>query len=94
MRMTRNELMKVGTAQVRFFNENSEGYLSGILHNGEVICGCCGGVIPIDEVFESYDLAVAEKPSRSATGPISFDRASIIPASARLNIMSAASLAF
>lgn len=61
--MTRNELMELDTAQVRFFDENSENYLSGILHNGEVICGCCGCVIPIDEIFEFYDFAVADNPA-------------------------------
>ena len=41
------------TKQVCFRAEGETEFFGGILVNDEyVICGCCGGVVPIDEVAE------------------------------------------
>ena len=39
--------------QVKFWDEEGEFYRAGIGYNDCVICACCGGVIPINEIYEA-----------------------------------------
>ena len=36
--------------QVAFWEDNH--YIGGIAYGSEIICGCCGGVVEITEVYE------------------------------------------
>lgn len=38
--------------QVAFWEAEQERYLAGIAYGTEIICGCCGGIIEIEEVYE------------------------------------------
>lgn len=38
--------------QVAFWDSENDCYLGGIAFGTNVICGCCGSVIPIDEIYE------------------------------------------
>ncbi len=39
--------------QVKFWDAESERYICGIAYRDEVICSECGGIILIDELYES-----------------------------------------
>ena len=41
--------------QVKFWDEDTSDYIGGIAFDGKIICGCCGGVIDIDEYLEYSD---------------------------------------
>lgn len=38
--------------QVYFWDSENECWVGGIGYGTEIICGCCGGVIDIDEIYE------------------------------------------
>ena len=38
--------------QVAFWSEEDERYIGGIGYGTEIICGCCGGIVEISEVYE------------------------------------------
>lgn len=38
--------------QVAFWDYESNQYIGGIAYGAEIICGCCGGVVEIAEVYE------------------------------------------
>lgn len=38
--------------QVAFFDVDNNQYIGGIAYKDEIICGCCGGIVPIEEVYE------------------------------------------
>lgn len=38
--------------QVAFWDEDGSHYIGGIAYGTEIICGCCGGVVEIAEVYE------------------------------------------
>lgn len=38
--------------QVMFWNDAEEDWCYGIAYGEEIICGCCGGTLEIDEVIE------------------------------------------
>ena len=38
--------------QVAFWEAEQKRYLAGIAYGTEIICGCCGGIIEITEVYE------------------------------------------
>ena len=38
--------------QVRFWDAYCDVWRTGIGYNGEIICACCGGVLPISEIYE------------------------------------------
>lgn len=38
--------------QVAFWEVEQERYVGGIAYGTEIICGCCGGVVEIAEVYE------------------------------------------
>lgn len=39
-----------------------EEFKHGIAFNGVVICACCGGVVPLDEIYEAADDFEIENP--------------------------------
>lgn len=42
--------------QVMFYDKaNDEKHGGILLDNGDIICGCCGGIIPNDEIGEEHD---------------------------------------
>ena len=49
--MTENRYFDVPT-QVYFWDFDGGHWLAGIAWNQNIICGCCGGVFEIDEVYE------------------------------------------
>lgn len=38
--------------QVRWFDNVNECWIGGIAYKGEVICGCCGSILELDEFEE------------------------------------------
>jgi hypothetical protein len=41
--------------QVKFWDEDTNDYIGGIAFEDKIICGCCGGVIDIDDCLEYSD---------------------------------------
>ena len=47
--------------QVKFYDSQNGVCHGGILtDDGDIICGCCGGVIPADEIGEKHDHQILE----------------------------------
>lgn len=45
--------------QVVFYDKENDVMHGGILtDNGDIICGCCGGLIPADEIGVDYDHCI------------------------------------
>ena len=38
--------------QVQFYDHDGDHWLAGIAYKDEIICGCCGGIFTIEEVYE------------------------------------------
>lgn len=38
--------------QVKFWDYNGDHYTGGIAYRDEIICGCCGGIFDISEIYE------------------------------------------
>ena len=38
--------------QVAFWDVEGSHWVGGIAYGTEIICGCCGGVVDIDEIYE------------------------------------------
>lgn len=38
--------------QVAFWDVDGDHYIGGIAYGTEIICGCCGGIVEIAEVYE------------------------------------------
>lgn len=38
--------------QVQFWDYNNERYKGGVAYRNEIICGCCGGVFNISEIYK------------------------------------------
>lgn len=38
--------------QVKFWDVDGDHYVGGIAYQDLIICGCCGGLIPIQDVYE------------------------------------------
>lgn len=38
--------------QIKFLDEDRDHYIGGIAYKNQIICGCCGGIINIDEYLE------------------------------------------
>ena len=36
--------------QVEFYDEDEQQWMGGIAYKSEIICGCCGGIIPLRRV--------------------------------------------
>lgn len=50
-------------AQVKFWDAPSGGhYIGGIAYRDEIICGCCGSVFKINEIYESAPDALDNDP--------------------------------
>ena len=48
--------------QVKFWDYFDEHYLGGIAFRDEVICGCCGGIFDISEIYEFAPDTLEEDP--------------------------------
>ena len=48
--------------QVKFWDDCGERYFGGIAYRDEIICGCCGGVFDISEIYESAPDTLKEDP--------------------------------
>lgn len=46
-------------AQVKFWDGR---YIGGIAYRDEIICGCCGGIFRISEIYESAPDTLKEDP--------------------------------
>ncbi len=38
--------------QVKFWDVDGDHYVGGIAYHDEVICGCCGGIYEISEIYK------------------------------------------
>ena len=38
--------------QVKFRDVDGDHYIGGIAYRNEIICGCCGGIFDISEIYE------------------------------------------
>lgn len=47
--------------QVAFYDVDAEKYVGGIAYKNEIICGCCGGVFEIKEVYEMAEEYIKDK---------------------------------
>lgn len=48
--------------QVIFYDKENNARHGGILtDDGDIICGCCGGLIPADEIGDDYDHCILVK---------------------------------
>lgn len=47
---------------VKFWDYFDEHYLGGIAYRDEIICGCCGGVFDISEIYEPAPDTLEEDP--------------------------------
>lgn len=41
--------------QVIFYDVYNERKVGGIAYKKDIICGCCGGTLPIEELIEDYE---------------------------------------
>ena len=57
--MSRQTYFEVPT-QVRFFEPEDGDYIGGIAYCGEIICGCCGSAIDIEDLYERVRDAAAD----------------------------------
>lgn len=46
--------------QVMFWDVDENHYIGGIAYHDEIICGCCGGIVSIEEVYEFAPTEVKE----------------------------------
>ena len=57
--MSRQTWFEVPT-QVQFWECEIEDYVGGIAYRNEIICGCCGSVIQIEDLYEQVRDAAAD----------------------------------
>lgn len=50
--------------QVSFYELEQNRWLTGIGYRDEIICAECGGIIPLEELYDSEVLAVEPQPIR------------------------------
>lgn len=48
--------------QVKFWDSDTGSYLGGIAYRNEIICGCCGDVFDISEIYEFAPDTLKEDP--------------------------------
>ena len=48
--------------QVKFWDVDGDHYIGGIAYRNEVICGCCGGIFDISEIYEFAPDTLEEDP--------------------------------
>lgn len=41
--------------QIKFWDCEGHQYLGAIGNNDYIICGCCGGTIPLEDLYEDYN---------------------------------------
>lgn len=58
--------------QVAWFDGEHEDWKGGIGVDDYIICGCCGGTVPLDEVYEMTDFYNADHPETPIKNPIVF----------------------
>ena len=46
--------------QVKFWDVDGDHYVGGIAYRNDVICGCCGGIFDISEIYESARDTIKE----------------------------------
>lgn len=59
--MKKYNYFKVPT-QVKFWDYEGGHYLGGIAYLDEIICGCCGGILDISEIYEFAPDTLEEDP--------------------------------
>ena len=57
--MSRQTWFEVPT-QVQFWECEIEDYVGGIAYRDEIICGCCGAVIDLEDLYEQVRDAAAD----------------------------------
>ena len=57
--MSRQTYFEVPT-QVQFWECEIEDYVGGIAYRDEIICGCCGAVISLEDLYEQVRDAAAD----------------------------------
>lgn len=48
--------------QVKFWDAVSKNYVGGIAYRDGIICGCCGAVFVIDDIYKSAPSALDNDP--------------------------------
>lgn len=48
--------------QVKFWDYEGGHYLGGIAYRDEIICGCCGGIFDINEIYQFAPITLEEDP--------------------------------
>ena len=48
--------------QVKLWDVDDDHYIGGIAYRNEIICGCCGGVFDINEIYEFAPAMLEEGP--------------------------------
>ena len=48
--------------QVKFRDVDGDHYIGGIAYRNEIICGCCGGIFDISEIYEFAPTDLKEDP--------------------------------
>lgn len=48
--------------QVKFWDVDGDHYIGGIAYRDKIICGCCGGIFDIIEIYESAPNTLEEDP--------------------------------
>lgn len=48
--------------QVKFWDYEGGHYLGGIAYRDEIICGCCGGIFDINEIYKFAPDELKEDP--------------------------------
>lgn len=46
--------------QVRFYDVDGVKWIGGIAYKDKIICGCCGGLFSIEEIYESAPETLEE----------------------------------
>lgn len=46
--------------QVKFFDYDGRHYVGGIAYRDEIICGCCGGIFNISDIYQFSPITMKE----------------------------------
>lgn len=58
--------------QVSFYNFDDDNWMNGIGYRNEIICGCCGAVIPLEDLYDAEMLAIEPQPVRTLSDWVDF----------------------
>ena len=50
--------------QVRFYDVDGDKWIGGIAYKDKIICGCCGGLFSIEEIYGLAPETLEEEPIR------------------------------